>query len=165
VTDQCPHCGARLPPVRDPFCPECRGPLGEDASQRGEVAPALAKSPPGAAPPARGNPLARFTIPARLVIVLSLFAALGGTVAYIGWVFDGPAPGSYPLWFFILPAMVAAGALCAGGLGLLRVCGVSVFRKDRQSLTREGDDHPQGDRGWADSTAAPTQPRENGPRN
>jgi hypothetical protein len=89
--------------------------------------------------------LASFTIPARLVIVLSLIVALGGTAAYIGWVYDGLPAGSYPLWFFALPAMVAAGFLCAGGLGLLRLCGVSVFRKDRQSLTREGDDHPRGD--------------------
>ena len=37
----CPHCGASLPPVRDAFCPLCRGDLTE----------------PTAGPPVRAQPL------------------------------------------------------------------------------------------------------------
>jgi hypothetical protein len=27
--ENCPHCGTRLPPAPDAFCPECRAPLDE----------------------------------------------------------------------------------------------------------------------------------------
>jgi hypothetical protein len=29
MPDVCPHCGAKLPPIRDAFCPSCRGDLDE----------------------------------------------------------------------------------------------------------------------------------------
>jgi hypothetical protein len=42
----CPHCGARLAAVADPFCPECRQPLDEpSASQAIVPADKLSKLP------------------------------------------------------------------------------------------------------------------------
>jgi hypothetical protein len=35
----CPHCGARLPPVADAFCPACRGPLDESPAAPDEPTP------------------------------------------------------------------------------------------------------------------------------
>src|SRR5438128_5514366 len=43
----CPHCGARLPGVADPFCPECRQPLDEKPAESQAITPAekLSKLP------------------------------------------------------------------------------------------------------------------------
>jgi hypothetical protein len=126
MAENCPYCEARLPPVRDGFCPECRQALDE--------APALADAddPPGSAPtrpPAR--PLREtLSLPARIVIVLSVLLAAGGTVAYVFWAIDSLPAGRYPLWFFALPVVAAVGVLCAVGLGVMRVCGVPISRTD-----------------------------------
>ena len=49
MSNHCPHCGTRLPNVRDAFCPECRRPLDEPID---EVAPVptdkVATAPTGA---------------------------------------------------------------------------------------------------------------------
>jgi hypothetical protein len=36
----CPHCGAQLPGVADPFCPECRQPLDEPPAASQAITPA-----------------------------------------------------------------------------------------------------------------------------
>lgn len=137
VVDRCPHCGAFLSVVRDAFCSECRGPLDEEYGQRGEPLSALEQTPSVAPQSACGNPLASFSFSARMVIVLALFLVLGGTAAYICWSHEKLPPGSYPLAFFLLPAIVAAGVFCVAGLALLRVCGVPIYHRG-QSESSDG---------------------------
>jgi hypothetical protein len=127
----CPHCGADLPAVRDAFCSECFQPL-EDASSRGGKARSSAS--PGLLRKG-GNPLGMFSVPARVVIVLSILGAAGGTLAYLTWASDTLPPGRYPFWFFALPVLVAAGLLCGIGLAVLRACGVSIYRQEKTPPT------------------------------
>jgi hypothetical protein len=49
-------------------------------------------------------------------------------VAYIAWITEGLPPGSYPLWFFVLPAFTVAGVLAIVVLAVLRACGVRIYR-------------------------------------
>jgi hypothetical protein len=69
-----------------------------------------------------------FTLPGRALVLLSILLAAGGTVGYIAWAWEGLPPGSYPLWFFALPALLAAGLFFALGTGILRWFGVKVFQ-------------------------------------
>src|SRR5579871_2050475 len=107
MENNCPHCGTSLLPIRDAFCPECRSPLDSGPGQPEATGSSL--GPQGwrlSFSPNRGrprHPLESFTLPARLVIVLSIIGAFGGTAAYLYAVSDGLAPGRYPLWFFALP--------------------------------------------------------------
>jgi len=111
MAENCPYCGARLPPIRDGFCPECRQALDEvpgPADDRG--APLAVRTSPPARPLLEG-----LSVPARIVIVLSVLLAAGGTVAYVFWAIDSLPAGRYPLWFFALPVVAAVGVLCAVG--------------------------------------------------
>jgi hypothetical protein len=62
------------------------------------------------------------------LVLLSILLAAGGTYGYIAWAWEGLPPGSYPLWFFALPGLLAAGLLFALGTGILRCFGVGVFK-------------------------------------
>jgi hypothetical protein len=74
--------------------------------------------------------LANFTLAARVVIVLSILAAVAGTAVYVGGIYDDLPPGRYPLWFFAMPVAIAVGLLCSAGLALLRVRGIPVYRQN-----------------------------------
>jgi hypothetical protein len=142
MTETCPHCGTVLPGFQDAFCPECRGPLAEEWSQQTESCSSHDHPVAGLTlvENRRGrNPLGNFTLPARIVVVLSIVAAASGTAAYIDWAYDDLPPGSYPLWFFAMPVAVAVGLLCAACLALLRACGVPVYRQDAPASSKEGD--------------------------
>jgi hypothetical protein len=60
--ESCPHCGARLPTVRDAFCPDCFGPLDE-----GEPESLPAGTEESSAPPNR-------------LALLTLFGCIGSLV-------------------------------------------------------------------------------------
>ena len=141
MTDTCPHCGTVLPSFRDAFCPDCRGPLAEDLSQGTEPSSSLRHAIAGLNLKSRRgrNPLENFSLPARIVIVLSVVAAVAGTAGFISRVYDDLPPGRYPLWLFAMPVAVAAGLLCAAGLSLLRACGVPVSRLDTPVSAKDGD--------------------------
>jgi hypothetical protein len=144
VSRECPHCGATLPTVGDAFCSECLRSLDEELSQPIDAfsshAPPSSGLPLVEKNPRGSNPLEHFSLPARIVIVMSVIAAGAGTMAYISWVHNDLPPGRYPLWFFALPVGIAAVLLCAAGLALLRVCGVPVHRKERLSPSNARDE-------------------------
>lgn len=147
MENTCPHCGTSLPRLRDAFCPECLTPLDSDASQPVAIGAsldhqgrALSPNPDKVRP---RHPLESFSLPARLVIVLSVIGAFGGTAAYLYAVYDGLPPGSYPLWLFALPVIVVAGFACAAGLALLRAGGVAIFRPDDRTAVAHGHDRPE----------------------
>jgi hypothetical protein len=58
-------------------------------------------------------------------------------MAYFAWLSDGLPAGSYPLWVFVMPVAVVVGLLTAAGLGLLRMCGVPLFRQDNLDPSSE----------------------------
>ena len=75
---QCPRCGGPLPNAHDPFCVECRGPLtGELGGMTGTIpangSPVIETDPSGH-DGGGTNPLEKFSLPARMVIVFSLVA-------------------------------------------------------------------------------------------
>ncbi len=124
ATDTCRHCGAVLPIVHDAFCSACHGPLDDDSPHPAVTPLKLVGNATG-----RGV-LESFTVPARIVIVLSMVAAVIGTSVYMGWIRGDLPAGRYPLWFFAMPVVVAVGFLCAAGLALLRLCGVPIYRQE-----------------------------------
>jgi hypothetical protein len=69
-----------------------------------------------------------FTLPGRVLVLLTTVLATGGTAGYIAWAWDGLPPGSYPIWLFALPVLLAAGLFFALGLGVLRYFGVAVLK-------------------------------------
>jgi hypothetical protein len=133
MTRKCPHCGASLPIVQDAFCFECRKALDDQPGH--EIEHLLFRDNSGTRLDAGvrgrsgGNPLERFSLPARIVIVLSFMTAVGGTAAYISWIYDDLSPGSYPVWLFAMPVLVVVGLLCLAGLGLLRATGIPIYRE------------------------------------
>jgi hypothetical protein len=143
MTKKCPHCGASLPIVEDAFCFECRKALVEQRYHESDRH--LSRDNPCTGLDAdvqgrsSGNPLEQFSLPARIVIVLSLVTAVGGTAAYISWIYDDLSPGSYPLWLFAMPVLVVVGLLCLAGLGLLRAIGIPIYRKHNGAFS-DGDD-------------------------
>jgi hypothetical protein len=81
--------------------------------------------------------LEHFSLPARVVIVLSVLAAVGGTAGYIVWVAEDLPPGSYPVWLFAIPVVVGAGVRCAAALAFLRLCGIPIYRQDNPVRLKE----------------------------
>jgi hypothetical protein len=78
--EKCSHCRTELPAVVDAFCPFCRSPL-------------CPEPPTPIGPPPSSSSRVELTTPARIVLIVSLLGALGGTVLYLGWI--GPLlPGS-----------------------------------------------------------------------
>jgi hypothetical protein len=70
-----------------------------------------------------------FTVPGRVLILSTILLATGGTVGYMAWaVDDGLREGTYPIWLFALPVLLAAGLFFALGVGVLRYFGVAVFK-------------------------------------
>ncbi len=45
MTDTCPHCGTRLPAIRDAFCPSCRNSIDEEPVAGVRTATAMAGAP------------------------------------------------------------------------------------------------------------------------
>lgn len=125
----CPHCGAGLSGLSDAYCSECRGPLGDqhDAGTGRDVGIEC----PRAEPKQYGsNPFEAFSVPTRLVIVGSIVASVCGTAIFICWIYEDLPPGSYPIWFFALPVLMAVGLFCVACLWALRLCGIPIYRRD-----------------------------------
>jgi hypothetical protein len=95
--------------------------------------------------PSSGNPLERFSLPARLVIMLGLVVGVGGTAAYIASIYDDLAPGRYPVWLFAAPVLVFVGAFCLAALALLRAAGVPIYRPDDEIDSGEDDQDATND--------------------
>jgi hypothetical protein len=86
------------------------------------------------------NPLGNFSIPVRLLIILCLVVAGGGTVAYTLWVHDSLPAGSYPCFFFVIPGLLGAGLVFAVGLGIFRMCGVPIRRNPPEPTEDDADE-------------------------
>src|SRR5262249_16275525 len=79
--------------------------------------------------PKRGGEMAGhvadyFTVPGRVLVLLTLLLAVGGTWGYVAWAWDDLPTGGYPLWLFALPVLVGSGLLFALGAAALRWFGV-----------------------------------------
>ncbi len=74
-----------------------------------------------------------FTLPGRILVLLTIFLAIGGTIGYITLVWDGLPPGNYPIILFALPVLFVAGLFFALGVGVLRYFGVAVFKDPAHS--------------------------------
>jgi hypothetical protein len=72
------------------------------------------------------------TFASRLLVLLTLMIAIGGSAAYIWWIHDGLEPGSYPLMLFAVPAVVLAAVILAAGAGIMKLLGIPFFtQRDR----------------------------------
>jgi hypothetical protein len=69
-----------------------------------------------------------FTLPGRVLVLLTMILAAGGMVAYIVWMWDGLPQGNYPVSFFALPVFLAATLFFALGGAVLKCFGVAVFK-------------------------------------
>lgn len=137
MNGRCPHCHTTLSGMGDAFCSQCFGSLTDEPSQPSAQQTTYV-TPARTVPPEEVTPLlARFSLPARLVIVGSILGAASGTVAYTTWLTSGLPGGSYPLWFFMLPVFAGGALLCAAGLRLLRWLGVPLYRQVNQSNKAE----------------------------
>jgi hypothetical protein len=71
------------------------------------------------------NPLEKFSLRARMVIVFSLVAGVAGIAGYISWMYDDLSPRRYPVMLFAVPVFLIAGLLC---LAARACCERAVFR-------------------------------------
>jgi hypothetical protein len=67
-----------------------------------------------------------FTFAGRLVILISIIIAIGGTTADIWWSRES-LEGSHPLIVFAFPAFLAAGLFCGASVLILRLFGIRFF--------------------------------------
>jgi hypothetical protein len=87
------------------------------------------------------NPLARFSLPARIVVIASIFAGGAGTAAYVRWLLPGLPTGSYPLWFFAFPVAIVVALLCGVGFLVLCACGVRICHPEDDVHPAQGNRH------------------------
>lgn len=71
-----------------------------------------------------------FTLPGKILALLTLVLAVGGPWVYFAMVMDELPPGSYPILFFALPVMIGAVFFFAFGAMILKYFGIAVFKKD-----------------------------------
>jgi hypothetical protein len=88
------------------------------------------------------SPLESLSIPVRLLIIFCLLGVGGATVAYTVWVSDQLPPGSYPVFFFVMPGLVAAALVFAAGLAVFRFFGIPFWNPS--TLPPEEADSPDG---------------------
>ena len=142
VTKVCPHCGEPLPVVRDAFCSECRGPLTETSWG----ADGASTSSAGVRHQHVSHISEYFTMPGRILVLITIVLAVGGPWLLIGWLYDSLPTGNYPLLFFALPIWIGLALLFALTSAVLRWLGVPVFqdRSNPESLGGDADRLPRG---------------------
>lgn len=157
MDEQCPRCGAALSSLRCAFCSECRQPLDEQARSPNERESVFENRVRITAKQASGNPFEALSIPARLWIAFSIFAAPAGTVLVICSLYDSLPPGTYPIWFFAVPVLVVVSLCCVGGLALFHLSGIPVWRRDRTTRPKGASEARRLLRSWCESLSSQSQ--------
>ena len=80
-----------------------------------------------------------FTLPGRILVLVTLVLAVGGTCLVIVWLADSLSPGRYPIWFFAMPVLLGAGIFFALCVAILKLLGIAVFKDtDQQEDSSDG---------------------------
>lgn len=121
----CPHCGARLPAVSDAFCSECRSPIA--AEPLSSIEPF--DTAEGDRQERGGLMSESFTLPGRILILISITLAMGGPWMVPLWLGDSLGPGKYPFWYFAFPVWVGVTFLFVAAVGVLKWLDIPIYRQ------------------------------------
>jgi hypothetical protein len=88
------------------------------------------------------NPIDHFSLPARVLIVSGVFLAAAGFWANVEWGLTHLPSGSYPLFYFAIPALVVGVLYVLLGFVVLRSLGVRVYREPPTDKTPPTDQAP-----------------------
>jgi hypothetical protein len=87
----------------------------------------------------------RFTLPGRILVLLSMVIGVGGTFAYIYWIIDDLPAGSYPVFMFAFPVVLGAAALFGLGVLVLRSLGISILRDEQIDAAEGGESRSESE--------------------
>ena len=71
----------------------------------------------------------RLTLAGRILVLLTLFLAVGGPIGYFAITWEELPAGRYPIWFFVLPVLAGAALFYVIGAVVLRWLGIAVWRE------------------------------------
>jgi hypothetical protein len=76
-----------------------------------------------------GGPIDWFTVPGRLLFILTNVACAGAFVVYFLAIADDLAPGSYPVLLFVLPVLLAGFFFFLIAAWVLERLGIPMYRR------------------------------------
>ena len=77
------------------------------------------------------NPVEKYTLAGRLLLISTLMVFVGSTVAYVWSGFFDSFTGLFPFWFFFIPGLVVALAWFFLGIALFTILKIRI-EKDKE---------------------------------
>jgi hypothetical protein len=75
-----------------------------------------------------------FTFAGRLILLIAVLIAVGGTVGLIAWANEFLPAGRFPIFLFAIPSLCAAGVFVALSMLLLKLCGLEFFQRSPEEV-------------------------------